>query len=240
MKEERFADAARCRDEGLVGLQGWWVARTRDDPTGKVVHIRPAFGRYVGVAYTAKDVAEASGFTAERSLMSLLPDEPPAPLEESGVPVLEVFLREDGGGRVQNQAAALRVASPRENPDGSLSLGEVGESVMVESERDEEGNVLRMSVTFVKQKGVDGGEQVGLGGWDGGVEWQQRQLCFDRSFSAIDGIESDLLSVESSIRFDTLDRADIFISASKDTDVCVKLRWSQTSTCCNTGFRDHW
>lgn len=149
VREERFTDAARHRDEGKVGIQGWWIASSAEDPTGSLVHIQPEYSRYTGRAYTMKDIAEANGFT-EKDVFSILRDDRPVPLQEVGVPVLEVFLRRDEGGVMQHQACALRPPQPQENPDGSLSSGETGESVRVESEKDDEGRVVRMSVTFIK------------------------------------------------------------------------------------------
>ena len=66
---------------------------------------------------------------------------------------------------MQHQACALRPPQPQENPDGSLSSGETGESVRVESEKDDEGRVVRMSVTFIKDNTDKTSAQVGDVPW---------------------------------------------------------------------------
>lgn len=62
---------------------------------------------------------------------------------------------------MQQQACALRPPHPQENPDGSVSAGGVGESMRVESEKDDDGKVVRMSVTFIKDTQEEGPGQVG-------------------------------------------------------------------------------
>jgi hypothetical protein len=51
IEEERYADAAKLRDEGGRRVLGWWVGREGpDDMTGHLVEVRRGVGRYVGVA----------------------------------------------------------------------------------------------------------------------------------------------------------------------------------------------
>jgi len=59
VESEEYATAARLRDEGAVGLPGWWVADNKEDPKGHLLRITTGFGRYVGYAYTPHDLAQA-------------------------------------------------------------------------------------------------------------------------------------------------------------------------------------
>ena len=59
--EEDYAAAASFRDDG-AGLVGWWCGRgeTEDEPGGQygvMLQITPEHGRYVGVSYSARDLA---------------------------------------------------------------------------------------------------------------------------------------------------------------------------------------
>ena len=45
LKEELYADAAKLRDEGLAGMQGWWAGGGDDDPVGHLLHVQAEFGR---------------------------------------------------------------------------------------------------------------------------------------------------------------------------------------------------
>ncbi len=45
LKEERYGDAAKLRDEGLAGLQGWWAGCAEDDPVGHLLHVQAEYGR---------------------------------------------------------------------------------------------------------------------------------------------------------------------------------------------------
>lgn len=51
--------AAKLRDAAAAGLPGWWVAENKEDPTGHLLHIVPGFSRYVGYAFSPKDLARA-------------------------------------------------------------------------------------------------------------------------------------------------------------------------------------
>ena len=59
LQEEDYAEAARLRDQGAAGLQGWWVADNKEDPGGHLLRITTGFGRYMGYAYTPQDLAQA-------------------------------------------------------------------------------------------------------------------------------------------------------------------------------------
>ena len=58
MKCEDYATAGRLRDEGGLGLAGWWQARSDADPCGHLLRVSPDFGRLSGLMYTSRDLAE--------------------------------------------------------------------------------------------------------------------------------------------------------------------------------------
>lgn len=59
VEEEDYSKAAELRDVGAAGLPGWWVAENKDDPKGHLLHVVPGFSRYVGYAFSPKDLARA-------------------------------------------------------------------------------------------------------------------------------------------------------------------------------------
>eukprot|EP00897_Mesotaenium_endlicherianum_P007610 jgi/Mesen1/6878/ME000353S05901 len=61
LAEERYADAARIRDQACLGLVGWWVGMAEgvSDLFGRIVNIVLLDGRLVARSYTARQLAVA-------------------------------------------------------------------------------------------------------------------------------------------------------------------------------------
>eukprot|EP00887_Chlorella_sp_A99_P003539 scaffold7.g3539.t1 len=137
--EERYADAAALRDAGGAGLLGWWVGRGgREDYQGHLLHITPDFGRYVGHAFTAADVARLASQHEQASPFALMAppeaggdaatrgDEGGTLEGEEGTPVFELFVRRGaGGGALEQQLAVLLGEEAAATAPEDLVLSEV-------------------------------------------------------------------------------------------------------------------
>lgn len=58
LESEDFQEAARLRDEGAVGMRGWWYMQSSSvDNPPHLLRIRQAIDRYVLLAYSPQDIA---------------------------------------------------------------------------------------------------------------------------------------------------------------------------------------
>ena len=55
----RYAEAATLRDEAATSMLGWFVGRGEDDPHGHLLRVGVAYNRYMGHAFSARDISEA-------------------------------------------------------------------------------------------------------------------------------------------------------------------------------------
>jgi len=146
---ERFDDAARLRDEGLVGLTGWWVARGPDDPEGKLVFIYKEFCRYSGRLFTARDLGLLCGVYDTFGMEYFSMDQDDA-VEPTGSLAMEVFLKRSQDGKVNHQGCVIR--SP------GLRIEEVGEDdddlrpeVNVQAEKIDSGRMVTLTVNIIQK-----------------------------------------------------------------------------------------
>ncbi|GAB4812968.1 hypothetical protein N2152v2_000014 [Parachlorella kessleri] len=172
LEEERYAEAAMLRDAGGVGLLGWWAGRSEEDSTGHVVRVTPEFGRYVATAYTARELADAAGWSREMSLRELLllgsPDSHAQggaasaadDEDDFGLPVFELCLRRDSQtGQLEQQPVALFSPVDLEGAMSAVGAGagdldDVHSVSSIEGlhggrvtvEKNEEGEVVSISV----------------------------------------------------------------------------------------------
>eukprot|EP00210_Caulerpa_lentillifera_P003211 g3068.t1 len=148
IKSEDFQLAAKLRDEGLIGLNGWWIARGKDDPQGTLVYIHRGFSHYSGRAISVSDIALANSKRESSILMSFFSDELDVFHSLSNV-VLEVYLREDINESIFHQSCIWRIPSIVEQ-DAEAKLVDVSEESSefdVECEYDEDGYVRVATIT---------------------------------------------------------------------------------------------
>ncbi|KAH7290520.1 hypothetical protein KP509_30G051700 [Ceratopteris richardii] len=118
LEEERYETATRLRDEAAAGLLGWWVglAKSENDPYGRIINISSSFGRFVARGYSARQLASAS----------------------TGAPLFEVFIRKDPQGYHQ-QVVYLQRGGTGDNMVGaptSIDVNIVDMNTLAEDGRD--------------------------------------------------------------------------------------------------------
>ncbi|DBB05907.1 TPA: hypothetical protein ACH3X3_009907 [Trebouxia sp. C0006] len=156
LDSEDYSTAARLRDEGATGLPGWWVADNKDDPKGHLLRISTGFGRYVGYAYTPQDLAQAEGLPLDEaaSMLHQFEEVQQCPIDEVGTPVLELFLKKDAKGELQQQGTVLSIP-PEMLSQAQAKMVQItdlsSDKVWVDDNGTENGPVINISVTVPVQ-----------------------------------------------------------------------------------------
>lgn len=114
LDQEDYEEAARVRDDGLVHLVGWWAGvGEQGDFHGHLLRIFCRYGRYFGVAYSARDIADSMGWRNPLTASAMqASDIAPTSIDSLGMPVLEIFLQPDADGGFVKKAAYLMPVPP--------------------------------------------------------------------------------------------------------------------------------
>ena len=66
----RYAEAATLRDAAATSVLGWFVGRGQDDPHGHLLRVSTAYNRYMGHAFSARDISAAKVATFTRPMQT--------------------------------------------------------------------------------------------------------------------------------------------------------------------------